>query len=251
MKLGYEFYAPRILDEMQKNPEKSFEDTQYWRAFQTHLKSYTDKVMQQTMDSLANFPKEVLDTLIEKFGEYLGDALQGTTPVSYSGSPTQVRLDLGQGFRREDPKTRQEGPSLFEKDQQRARERSEEARKKALIPTPELKVAIRKNLEKFSPTPNSPSTGNFWELWSIGKTNSGSPSTWQRRHGHLSKGSTRRRSQSSDLALKNTKLFLIYLSKQIELQLNRVPPNQVKTKQVWELRNHVMQGILDWPMVYK
>ncbi len=71
MKLGYEFYAPRVLDEMQKNPEKSFENTKYWRAFQTHLKSYTDKVLTQTIDSLADFPVATLEALFEKFGKYV------------------------------------------------------------------------------------------------------------------------------------------------------------------------------------
>ncbi len=133
MKLGYEFYAPRILDEMQKNPEKSFEETQYWRAFQKHLKSYTDKVLLQTIDSLAEFPKQTLDALQEKFGEFLSDSYSPSvsrdgvstlTSASNLGSQlVTIRLDLGQGFRREDPATRQEGPSLFEKDEQAKREK--------------------------------------------------------------------------------------------------------------------------------
>ncbi len=132
MKLGYEFYAPRILDEMQKEPNKSFEDTEYWRAFQKHLKSYTDKVMIQTMDSLANFPKDVLDTLIEKFGAYLGDALQGTTPVSYgktiTGVPiTNIRLDSGLGSIGNRDPLQQKGSSLFEKDLMKKRQAEHEA----------------------------------------------------------------------------------------------------------------------------
>ncbi len=132
MKLGYEFYAPRILDEMQKNPTRSFEDTEYWRAFQKHLKSYTDKVLLQTINSLAEFPKQTLDALQEKFGEFLSDSY--TPSVSREGVSTltsasnlgsqlvTIRLDLGQGFRREDPSTRQEGPSLFELDELKKRE---------------------------------------------------------------------------------------------------------------------------------
>ncbi len=135
MKLGYEFYAPRILDEMQKNPQKSFEDTQYWRAFQKHLKSYTDKVLLQTIDSLAEFPKQTLDALQEKFGEFLSDSY--TPSVSREGVSTltsasnlgsqlvTIRLDLGQGFRREGEGSQKQGSSLFEKDLQSLREREE------------------------------------------------------------------------------------------------------------------------------
>ncbi len=130
MKLGYEFYAPRILDEMQKNPDKSFENTKYWRAFQTHLKSYTDKVMIQTMDSLAAFPKDTLDALVAKFGSYIIDGIEGgtdntTTSTSASNLGSQlvtIRLDLGQGFRREGEGSQQQGTSLFDLDQLAKRE---------------------------------------------------------------------------------------------------------------------------------
>ncbi len=131
MKLGYEFYAPRILDEMQKNPTRSFEDTEYWRAFQKHLKSYTDKVLLQTIDSLAEFPKQTLDALQDKFGEFLNDsyspAVSTTSGAQLTGGATiNVRLDQGLGFLR-DP-LRQQGGSGFEKDQQALREQEQEKR---------------------------------------------------------------------------------------------------------------------------
>ncbi len=68
MKLGYEFYAPRILDEMQKSPNRSFEDTKYWRAFQTHIKLYSDKVMTETLDKLLSMPQATIDALTSKWG---------------------------------------------------------------------------------------------------------------------------------------------------------------------------------------
>ncbi len=74
MKLGYEFYAPRILDEMQKKPNRSFEDTEYWRLFQKHLKSYTDKVLEETIDKLVTFPIDILENLQDRFGKFLDDA---------------------------------------------------------------------------------------------------------------------------------------------------------------------------------
>lgn len=67
MKLGYEFYSPRILDEMNKNPERSFENTKYWRQFQIHLKMYSDKVITQTLDKLLSIPDATLDALNRKF----------------------------------------------------------------------------------------------------------------------------------------------------------------------------------------
>ncbi len=135
MKLGYEFYAPRILDEMQKNPTRSFEDTEYWRAFQTHLKSYTDKVMTQTMDSLAAFPKATLDALVEKFGSYITDPLEvgsdttaTSTSASVMGQLHQIRLDIGQAGRGLRDPLQQGGSSLFEKDEQRKREAAQAER---------------------------------------------------------------------------------------------------------------------------
>ncbi len=68
MKLGYEFYAPRILDEMQKHDKRSFEDTQYWRAFQTHIKLYSDRVMTETLDKLLTLPQATIDALTAKWG---------------------------------------------------------------------------------------------------------------------------------------------------------------------------------------
>ncbi len=160
MKLGYEFYAPRILDEMQKNPDKSFEDTEYWRAFQKHLKSYTDKVLLQTIDSLAAFPKQTLDSLMEKFGSYIADPFESSqtvtsTSASQLGTLSNVRLDLGQGFRRENPDTRQEGPSLFERDQQKKREQAEQRQQQQQVITKsqQFEIDIKKVQERY-PQPN-------------------------------------------------------------------------------------------------
>ncbi len=179
MKLGYEFYAPRILDEMQKNPEKSFEDTQYWRAFQKHLKSYTDKVLLQTIDSLAEFPKQTLDALQEKFGEFLSDAYSPSvsregvstlTSASNLGSQlVTIRLDLGQGFRREGEGGQQQGSSLFEKDLMKLREAEQakilkDAKHKITQPKLKLKFATPQPTKAIAPAISKKNAGQSQKL---------------------------------------------------------------------------------------
>ncbi len=68
MKLGYEFYAPRILEEMEKNPNVFFQDTLWFQKFQKQIKLYSDKVLEQTLDTLLHIPQQTLDAIEAKFG---------------------------------------------------------------------------------------------------------------------------------------------------------------------------------------
>ncbi len=67
MKLGYEFFAPRILEEMEKNPNVFFQDTLWFQKFQKQIKLYSDKVMEQTLDTLLHIPQKTLDAIENKF----------------------------------------------------------------------------------------------------------------------------------------------------------------------------------------
>ncbi len=69
MKLGYEFYAPRILEEMEKNPNIFFQDTLWFQKFQKQIKLYSDKVMKETLDTLINVPQETIDSIAKKYRE--------------------------------------------------------------------------------------------------------------------------------------------------------------------------------------
>ncbi len=71
MKLGYEFFAPRILEEMEKNPNVFFQDTLWFKKFQKQIKLYSDKVMKETLDTLLTIPQETIDSIQNKFQETL------------------------------------------------------------------------------------------------------------------------------------------------------------------------------------
>ncbi len=71
MKLGYEFFAPRILEEMEKNPNIFFQDTLWFQKFQKQIKLYSDKVMKETLDTLLSIPQETIDSIQNKFQESL------------------------------------------------------------------------------------------------------------------------------------------------------------------------------------
>ncbi len=67
MKLGYEFFAPRILEEMEKNPNVYFQDTLWFQKFQKQIKLYSDKVMEETLDTLLHIPQKTIDAIENKF----------------------------------------------------------------------------------------------------------------------------------------------------------------------------------------
>ncbi len=86
MKLGYEFFAPRILEEMEKNPNVFFQDTLWFQKFQKQIKLYSDKVMKETLDTLLSIPQETIDSIQNKFQETLetgagGFGLQGVNDL--------------------------------------------------------------------------------------------------------------------------------------------------------------------------
>jgi len=127
MKLGFEYFAPRILDEMDK-ADGEFAKTPHWQQWQRQMKLYSDEVMQDTLNKLLQVPQATLDALEAKFGAYLGGL---TTPTSgertITGVPTNVRLDLGQGTRRDEDRENRDRSddaiSPFERDVQRETQR--------------------------------------------------------------------------------------------------------------------------------
>ncbi len=87
MKLGYEFYAPRILEEMEKNPNVFFQDTLWFQKFQKQIKSYTDKVMTETLDTLLKIPKKTIDAITDKFSEEGTSGFTGAPNIPVTVSP--------------------------------------------------------------------------------------------------------------------------------------------------------------------
>ncbi len=94
MKLGYEFFAPRILEEMEKNPNVFFQDTLWFQKFQKQIKLYSDTVMHETLDTLINIPQKTIDAIVDKYKE------EGTGVIPSVGGapniPTTVSPALNQ-----------------------------------------------------------------------------------------------------------------------------------------------------------
>ncbi len=82
MKLGYEFFAPRILEEMEKNPNVFFQDTLWFKKFQKQIKLYSDTVMKETLDTLLTIPQDTIDKIADKFRD------EGSRAIpSFPGAP--------------------------------------------------------------------------------------------------------------------------------------------------------------------
>ncbi len=90
MKLGYEFFAPRILEEMEKNPNVFFQDTLWFQKFQKQIKLYSDKVMEQTLDTLLHIPQETLNAIQNKFE---GEGIVNVPNIPISASPAFNRAN--------------------------------------------------------------------------------------------------------------------------------------------------------------
>ncbi len=91
MKLGYEFFAPRILEEMEKNPNVYFQDTLWFQKFQKQIKLYSDKVMEQTLDTLLHIPQKTIDAIDNKFQG--GGIIPQNPNIPISVSPAFNRIN--------------------------------------------------------------------------------------------------------------------------------------------------------------
>ncbi len=87
MKLGYEFFAPRILEEMEKNPNVFFQDTLWFKKFQKQIKLYSDTIMHETLNTLIAIPQKTLDEIADKFREEGSSAIPDLSNVPISASP--------------------------------------------------------------------------------------------------------------------------------------------------------------------
>ncbi len=90
MKLGYEFFAPRILEEMEKNPNVFFQDTLWFQKFQKQIKLYSDKVMEQTLDTLLHVPQKTLDAIQNKFE---GEGIVSVPNIPITVDPALNRIN--------------------------------------------------------------------------------------------------------------------------------------------------------------
>lgn len=119
MKLGFEYFAPRILDEMEKAGDGKFQNTPNWKIWQRQMKLYSDEVMQQTLTSLLSVPQATLDAVSDKFDDFF-NSITLQSGQTQDSSITNVRLDRGQGVRR----GQEQGLSPFDEDLLRQKERA-------------------------------------------------------------------------------------------------------------------------------
>ncbi len=148
MKLGFEHYAPRILEEMEKNPTMDFQQTKYFKFFQGHLKNYTDKKRDQTFDMLLKIPQEAFDALVKRFTDsFTGNTTKETLALELGSGLTQVRFPSDDTRRaQEDAQPGDTTAKALEEN----RKRNEELKKKTPSPpaalTPEEKYPYPKRL---------------------------------------------------------------------------------------------------------
>ncbi len=247
MKLGYEFYAPRILDEMQKNPQKSFEDTQYWRLFQTHLKSYTDAKLQTAIDGLLSLPQTTLDAIVDKFGEIFGGGPTPTSGIGGGSHTLNIRLDQGQALRL-DP-SREQGLSPHDQDILRQKEREEAKQTVAKAKT--NKELIDDYIRAHpSPTSDKNSKGEKCLGKARGNINSPASIVVGGSCNVAFNGFKRHRTQSTDLNLNLMRAKLTYLAGVLHHERNSKNPNVTVAKAAWDYMNRIAQFILSWQTMY-
>jgi len=99
MKLGYEFFAPRILEEMEKNPNVFFQDTLWFKKFQKQIKLYSDTVMTETLDKLLQIPDATIEALNRKFGSSDLDLEQFTSQAVNTQVPSEQSVTTPDGQR--------------------------------------------------------------------------------------------------------------------------------------------------------
>ncbi len=71
MQIGYRYYAPRIIEEMEKGELEHPMNTLWWAKWQKFMKTYSDQSIQNTMDRTLAMPDKILDSIWEKMSSWL------------------------------------------------------------------------------------------------------------------------------------------------------------------------------------
>ncbi len=237
MQIGYAFYAPRILKEMEKHPEKSFAEAPSFIKFQKELVAYSDKSIEQTMDRVLAMPDTIIKAILDKMGEYLGGiSLDDETTETI----TNIRYDEGQGVRR----GKEEGLSPYDEDILRNKKRQEEKTKLTILQQNRLTAD---NYIKNNPISSQPD----WELATPSLNKSGH--LWQVSTVRLSGSSrsTRRRSQSSNLNVKKLQENLNWYLTEFYKFRNDSSKNQTNNIETfWRKVKKYSQWIITFNAIY-
>ncbi len=100
MQIGYNYYAPRIIKEMEAGELDNPLTTKWWKKWQSFLKVYSDQSIKNTMDRTLEMPEQAIKAIWDKIFNLApsgGTTDTGFSNVLYEGDSDQfgVRLDRG------------------------------------------------------------------------------------------------------------------------------------------------------------
>ncbi len=260
MQIGYAHYAPRILKEMEKNPDKPFYDAPSFIKFQKELLVYSDQSIKNTMDRVLAMPDTIIKAIFDKLGDFIfqGEIDETGTKSGINltgGAVIQVRLDSGQATRREtDRQSRDrsdDAQSPFDRDIERHQEKSQQERHE------EIKLTKKKQLTIYiqqNPLPKGPrSDPRGWHLRrAMGANFMNKPAAqlnFSYQRVAYSNGQ-RRASQSSNLNYAALNKKLAFYSSALNHDRNSAQFDLVIIKKTWLLMVEYSVSIFDWRDFY-
>ncbi len=87
MQIGYRYYAPRIIEEMEKNNLDHPMGTVWWNKWQKFMLTYSDQSIKNTMDRTLDMPDKTISMIWDKLSQFLlGDTSDDTTSTLTSAS---------------------------------------------------------------------------------------------------------------------------------------------------------------------
>ncbi len=116
MQIGYRYYAPRIIEEMEKDNLDSPMGTVWWNKWQKFMKIYSDQSITNTMDRTLEMPEQALKAIWDKIFNILPS--QETTLTSGSGADDDITFIRGARTRSQEEADRQK---QFIRDQEQKR----------------------------------------------------------------------------------------------------------------------------------
>ncbi len=259
MQIGYAHYAPRILKEMEKNPDKPFYDAPSFIKFQKELLVYSDQSIKNTMDRVLAMPDTIIKAIFDKLGDFIfqGEIDETGTKSGINltgGAVIQVRLDQGQAVRR-DPEQRQtlpESRSPYQRDQQRQEERTqqEKAEQNVLTKKKQLTIYIQQN-----PIPKGPKSDTAgWHIAkAIGANFINKPAVLLKFAFSIKsfRLGTRRKTQSTNLNLMALTKKLAFYSVLMHKQLGFSDLDLIELKRIHFLMVEYSRRIFDWKDFYR
>jgi len=129
MQIGYRYYAPRIIEEMEKDNLDNPLNTVWWNKWQKFMKIYSDKSITNTMDRTLEMPEQALKAIWDKIFNILPS--QDTTLTTGGGADDDVTFIRGGRPRTETDKERQER-FLREAEERRRQEEQDRNKKKTI-----------------------------------------------------------------------------------------------------------------------